>query len=134
MGRIILEYGSDEQKNRYLPQIVSGETTAAIALSEPEAESDVARITTRAEKRKEQYVISGRKSFVDLADVAEFITLFARNELPFSTNIENINVRTIATMPTARASVLIFFKSVFPFGTVAQLVNGTALLEACGTA
>jgi alkylation response protein AidB-like acyl-CoA dehydrogenase len=78
VGRILLEYGGDEQKDRYLPQIASGETTATIALSEPEAESDFAGITTRAEKRKEQYVINGRKSFVHLADVSEFLTLFAR--------------------------------------------------------
>ncbi len=80
VGRIILEYGSDEQKNRYLPQIASGETTAALALSEPEAESDIAGTATRAEKRGDQYVIIGRKSFVDLADVAGFITVFARDD------------------------------------------------------
>jgi alkylation response protein AidB-like acyl-CoA dehydrogenase len=80
VGRIILKYGKDEQKNRYLPQIASGENTGAIALSEPEAESDIDRITTRAEKKGAQYVITGRKSFVDLADVAGFITVFARND------------------------------------------------------
>ncbi|MBW1903658.1 MAG: acyl-CoA dehydrogenase family protein [Deltaproteobacteria bacterium] len=80
VGRIILEYGKDEQKDRYLPQIASGENTGAIALSEPEAESDIDRITTRAEKRGEQYVITGRKSFVDRADVAGFITVFAGND------------------------------------------------------
>jgi len=80
VGRIILEYGKDEQKNRYLPQIASGENTGAIALSEPEAESDIDRITTRAEQKGEQYVITGRKSFVDLADIAGFLTVFARND------------------------------------------------------
>jgi len=80
VGRIILEYGKDEQKNRFLPLIASGENTGAIALSEPESESEIDRITTRAEKMGEQYVITGRKSFVDLADVAGFITVFARND------------------------------------------------------
>ena len=50
---------------RYLPHIASGEITATIALSEPDAESDIDRITTVAEKRGEQYVIYGKKSFVD---------------------------------------------------------------------
>jgi alkylation response protein AidB-like acyl-CoA dehydrogenase len=80
VGRIILDYGKDEQKNRYLPQIASGENTGAIALSEPEAESDIDRLTTRVDKRGEQYFITGRKSFVDLADVAGFMTVFARHD------------------------------------------------------
>lgn len=78
-GRLILEYGSKGQKNRYLPQIASGEMTAAMALSEPDAESDIARITTVAEKRGEQYVIYGKKSFVDLADVSGLMIVFVRN-------------------------------------------------------
>jgi len=78
VGRIILEYGSDEIKNRYLPQIASGETTAAIALAEPETESDITGINTRAGKNGDHYIISGRKSFVDLADTANVIIVFAR--------------------------------------------------------
>lgn len=79
-GRIILEYGSDEQRNKYIPPIASGETTAAIALSETEAESDIAGITTQAEKNGNQYLINGKKSFVELADKAGFIIVFARNK------------------------------------------------------
>ena len=79
-GRIILEFGSDEQKSNYIPRLASGETTAAIALSETEADSDIARITTRAEKSGDQYSISGRKSFVELADKAGFIIVFARTK------------------------------------------------------
>ena len=77
-GRIILEYGNNEQKKRYIPHIASGETAAAIALSEPEAESDIFRIATGAEKKEGQYVISGTKSFVELADVAGLMVVFAR--------------------------------------------------------
>jgi len=79
-GRIIFEFGSDEQKRNYIPRLSSGETTAAIALSETEADSDIAGITTRAEKIGNQYRINGRKSFVEFADKAGFIIVFARTE------------------------------------------------------
>ncbi len=79
-GRVILEFGNDEQKSDYIPRLASGETTAAIALSETEADSDIARITTVAEKTGAQYSINGRKSFVELANVAEFLIVFARTK------------------------------------------------------
>lgn len=79
-GRIILESGSDEQKSKYLPQIASGEITGVIALSETEADSDITMITTVAEKNDDRYIINGRKSFVELADVAGFIIVFAREK------------------------------------------------------
>jgi len=79
-GRIILEFGSGEQKSKYIPLLAAGETTAAIALSETEAESDIGRIATLAEKSGDQYIISGRKSFVELADKAGFIIVFARTK------------------------------------------------------
>jgi len=79
-GRVILEFGSDQQKSDYIPRLASGETTAAIALSETEADSDITRITTVAEKTGDQYSINGRKSFVELADMAEFLIVFARTK------------------------------------------------------
>jgi len=79
-GRIILEWGSDEQKNKYIPRLASGETTAAIALSETEADADISRITTLAENDGDQYIINGKKSFVELADKAGFMIVFAKTE------------------------------------------------------
>ena len=79
-GRLILESGSDEQKSNYIPQIASGEINAAIALSETEADSDITRITTQAEKSGDQYIINGRKQFVELADTAELLIVFARTK------------------------------------------------------
>jgi alkylation response protein AidB-like acyl-CoA dehydrogenase len=79
-GRIILEFGSDQQKSNDIPRLASGETSAAIALSEPESDSDISGITTLAEKSGGHYSISGRKSFVELADKAGFIIVFARTK------------------------------------------------------
>ena len=77
-GRIILEFGSDQQKQNYIPRLASGEITPAIALSEPAADAEITQITTVAEKNGDQYVINGRKSFVELADRAGFLIVFAR--------------------------------------------------------
>ncbi len=79
-GRIILEFGDEEQKNKYLPRIASGEMTAAIALSETETESEIAGITTAAEKNGDQYIINGQKSVVELADVADILIVFVRTQ------------------------------------------------------
>ncbi len=76
-GRIILESGTNEQKDKYIPRLASGEQTAALALSEKEAEYDIDRLSTLAEKSGEQYVINGKKSFIELADETGFIIVFA---------------------------------------------------------
>jgi alkylation response protein AidB-like acyl-CoA dehydrogenase len=78
VGRIILESGNDEQKRKYLPQIASGETIPAFALTESEADSDLARLTTKADREEYRYIINGRKCFIPLADVAGLMTVFAR--------------------------------------------------------
>lgn len=78
VGRIILESGNDEQKRKYLPQIASGETIPAFALTESEADSDLARLTTKADREEDRYIINGRKYFIPLADVAGLMTVFAK--------------------------------------------------------
>lgn len=80
VGHIILAKGDEGQKNKYLPTLASGKKMAAFALSEPETESDVAGITTRAEKKGMQYVVNGTKCFVMLADVAGLLMVFAKTE------------------------------------------------------
>ncbi len=120
-GRIILGSGNSEQKNRYIPQIASGEETGVIALSESEAEFDITRMATHGEKRGGQYIINGTKSFIGLADVAEFIIVFAKSKngeepVPISTFIVEKDTpgwsigRTVKKMGTQaiRASELVF--------------------------
>ncbi len=78
VGRIILESGHEEQKREHLPKIASGETIPAFALTESDAESEVARLTTRAERNEDHYIIRGSKCFIPLADVAGLMTVFAK--------------------------------------------------------
>ena len=70
--------GSDELRRRYLPQVASGDWLAAFALSEPDAGSDVAAMTTRARRDGSQWVIDGCKTWISNGGIANFYTLFAR--------------------------------------------------------
>ncbi|MBA3868466.1 MAG: acyl-CoA dehydrogenase family protein [Anaerolineae bacterium] len=78
-GAITL-YGSDELKQRYLPKVAAGEWIAAFALSEPEAGSDVAAMTTSATLDGDEYVLNGTKTWISNGGIADFYTVFARSE------------------------------------------------------
>ena len=74
----ILFDGTEEQKQRYLPRIASGEWTACFALSEPEAGSDAGNVQTTAKRDGDTFIINGMKHFItngDVADLATVITL-----------------------------------------------------------
>jgi acyl-CoA dehydrogenase len=68
-------FGSDDQRERYLPAVGSGERIAAFALSEPEAGSDVSAIATTAD---EDGLLSGTKTWISNGGLADFYTVFAR--------------------------------------------------------
>jgi acyl-CoA dehydrogenase len=78
-GAITL-YGSDELKHRFLPKVAAGEAIAAFALSEPEAGSDVAAMTTSATLDGDNYVLNGTKTWISNGGIADFYTVFARSE------------------------------------------------------
>jgi alkylation response protein AidB-like acyl-CoA dehydrogenase len=73
----LLEYGSEEQKRKYLPDIASGARLAAFALTEPTAGSDASAIRTTAEKTQEGYVLNGTKQFITNGGEAEIYTVIA---------------------------------------------------------
>ena len=73
----ILEFGSEEQKQKYLPDIAAGKKLAAFGLTESTAGSDVAAIKTTAEKVPEGYVLNGTKQFITNGGEAEIYTIIA---------------------------------------------------------
>src|ERR687896_536082 len=74
----ILALGTDEQKERWLPGLASGELIAAIAMSEPGAGSDVAAIATRTKRRNGSYVGNGGKTFISNGLNADVIVTAVR--------------------------------------------------------
>ena len=73
-------FGSDYLKEKYLPKVATGELIAAFALSEPDAGSDVAAMTTRATRTATGYRLNGVKTWISNADIADFYIVFARVE------------------------------------------------------
>jgi len=76
----ILHYGSQEQKQRWLPRLATGELIGAIAMTEPGAGSDLQGIKTRAEKHGNQYAISGSKTFITNGQNANLIIVVAKTD------------------------------------------------------
>lgn len=76
----IVRDGTDEQKERYLPRLASGELIGCLALTEPEAGSDATALRTRATKTDGGYVLNGHKHYITLAPIADVFTVLARTD------------------------------------------------------
>ena len=74
----LLHFGTEEQRQRFLPKIAAGGVVTAIAISEPQAGSDVSAMQTRAVKDGDSYVINGRKQWCSYGVEAEYIVVMAR--------------------------------------------------------
>ena len=74
----VASHGSPEQQEALLPDMLSGQTLGAYSLSEPQAGSDIASMTTRARRDGTDYLISGTKSWISHAGHADYYTTFAR--------------------------------------------------------
>src|SRR5580692_4563356 len=76
----LVMFGTDEQKQRYLPGIASGEIITSFALTEPEAGSDSASVQTRAKLDGDAYVLNGMKRFITNANKASLFTVMTRSD------------------------------------------------------
>jgi alkylation response protein AidB-like acyl-CoA dehydrogenase len=90
MAPSILAHGTEAQKERYLPEILAGEATYCIGMSEPEAGSDLAGVRTRAEKTADGWRINGHKIWTSLAHHSEYVYLLARSD-PDSTRHDGLS-------------------------------------------
>lgn len=72
--------GTEEQKNEYLPGVVTGESLVAFALTEPNAGSDAAAMTTRAVEDGDSYILNGRKCFITMAPIADHAIVYAKTD------------------------------------------------------
>ncbi|HEX8445900.1 MAG TPA: acyl-CoA dehydrogenase [Sphingomonas sp.] len=73
-------YGSEEQRRKYLPRLASGEHIGCFGLTEPEAGSDPGGMTTRAEKVADGYRISGAKTWISNAPIADVFVVWAKSD------------------------------------------------------
>jgi len=81
-AKAVLLFGTDEQKQRYLPRLASGAITAAFALAEPGAGSDAGEIQTRAEPQADgSYLLNGSKTWILNGGLADLFVVFARTSL-----------------------------------------------------
>src|SRR3954470_14771730 len=74
----VAAYGSEEQKQRWLPDMLAGDLLGAYCLSEPHAGSDAAALQARARRDGSEYVVSGTKAWVTHGGVADFYNVFCR--------------------------------------------------------
>jgi alkylation response protein AidB-like acyl-CoA dehydrogenase len=74
----VLNFASEELKRQYVPRISSGESQCSYALSEPDAGSDVASMTTRAHRDGDDWVLNGTKCWITNAGISDLYTVFAR--------------------------------------------------------
>lgn len=72
--------GTDAQKRRYLPDLISGAQVGALAMSEPGSGSDVVSMRTRAERRGDRYVLNGSKMWITNGTVAETLVVYAKTD------------------------------------------------------
>ena len=75
-AEIIQEFGTEAQKNKYLPIIAGGKVIVGSAIVEPEADSDILAVDTRAGKQGDKYVVNGKKAFVANGSIADLLLVF----------------------------------------------------------
>jgi len=75
-SEFILLYGSEEQKKKYLTQLPKGEAIMGMAITEPDAGSDVSSIRTLAQKKGDHYIINGNKMYITNGNIAKFLVVF----------------------------------------------------------
>ena len=72
--------GTEEQRQQYLPKLISGEHVGALAMSEPGSGSDVVSMRTKAEKRGDRFVLNGSKMWITNGPVAETLVVYAKTD------------------------------------------------------
>jgi alkylation response protein AidB-like acyl-CoA dehydrogenase len=77
---LILQHGSEEQKQRWLPTMASGERRGALSLSEPDAGSDTRNLSCRAQRDGEEFLVNGTKAWVTNGERSSIVALAARTE------------------------------------------------------
>ena len=122
-GPSLITYGSQAQQQRYLPGILSGDVTWCIGMSEPNAGSDLAGLSTSARRDGDEFVINGQKIWTSFGEVAEFVYLICRtssggaphegiSEIIVPMDAPGVEARAITDMTTNRHFCEVFLSDV----------------------
>jgi glutaryl-CoA dehydrogenase len=117
----ILTYGSDEQKRRFLPKLISGEYIGCFGLTEPDAGSDPGSMKTLAKKTKGGYILNGSKMWITNGSIADIAVVWAKDEqgvirgFIVEKGFEGFYTQDLKTKISLRASVTseLIFNDVF---------------------
>jgi 3-oxocholest-4-en-26-oyl-CoA dehydrogenase alpha subunit len=96
IAQTIMAFGSDEQKNFFLPRILRGELHFAVGYTEPQSGTDLASLRTRAVRDGDDWVITGQKIYTSLAGYADYIWLAARTD-PDAPKHKGISIFAVPT-------------------------------------
>ena len=137
MGPSLLQFGSDEQRARWLPGIIAGTSMWCIGMSEPDAGSNVAGIRTRAERDGDTWVVNGQKIWTSGAADADWCYLVARtdpearpheglSELVVDMSSPGVTVKPIVDATSGRHFCEVFFEDVaVPHAHLVGELNGS---------
>ena len=123
MGPALMTYGTTEQQERYLPDMLSGTSTWCIGMSEPNSGSDLASLTTSARLDGDHWVINGQKIWTSFGEVADYCYLICRtsndgpphagiSEIIVPMDTPGIEIRPITDMTTNRHFCEVFYTDV----------------------
>src|SRR4051812_12161335 len=123
VGPVIMRFGNATQQRRFLPRILSGEDWWAQGYSEPGSGSDLASLKTRAERRNDGYLVNGQKTWITLAQHADWIFCLVRTDpsaqkqqgisfLLIEMKSKGITVRPIITMDGGHEVNEVWFEDV----------------------
>ncbi|QKT13530.1 MULTISPECIES: acyl-CoA dehydrogenase family protein [unclassified Rhodococcus (in: high G+C Gram-positive bacteria)] len=96
VGPTLMKYGTEEQKERFLPGILAGDIVFAIGYTEPEAGTDLASLKTRAVLDGEEWVVDGNKIFTSGANTADYVWLACRTD-PEAPKHKGISILVVPT-------------------------------------
>jgi acyl-CoA dehydrogenase len=103
----ILQYGTEEQKLRFLPGVCSGETILAIAMTEPASGSDLQGMKSKAVRNGDHYIINGQKTFISNGHLADIVIVAAKTDPDAgSKSISLFVVDTASTKGFSRGPIL----------------------------
>lgn len=140
MGPTLIAYGRPDQTDEFLPEMLSGESTWCIGMSEPDAGSDLAALKTQAVRDGDEYIIDGQKIWTSFGDVADYCYVICRTDtegpphqgiseiiVPMTT--PGIEVRPITDMTTNRHFCEVFFTNVRVPATNLVGIEGNAFKQ-----